>query len=206
MQFQMGYLQQCSFWHPVLLWLTFSGLISSKSLPVVCVPARMEHTRMWFCYMLFMALSLLFLLLNPSLDLFYPNNIVFLFMPQHWVPLLFLAYNSLLCSVWHLSFLSSPFSPLFPFGTLAYAASNVCWTQKSESLLFHLGTESGIFLICLPEWTGKCLNRLSTALGVGLFLLKIALQSATTYMLSKCTTKYYPSSGLFSSKSPLLLI
>lgn len=78
--------------------------------------------------------------------------------------------------------------------------------KKVNTLLFHLGTESGIFLICLLESTGKCLNRLFTALGVGLFLLKIALQLATTYMLSKCTTKYYPSSGLVSSKSPLLLI
>lgn len=96
MQFQINYLQQCSFWHPVLLWLTFLGLISAKSFPVACVPARMEHTRMWFCYMLFMALSLPFLFLNLSLHLFCLNII---FLPQHWLPLLSLAYNSLLCSV-----------------------------------------------------------------------------------------------------------
>lgn len=102
MQFQINYLQQCSFWHPVVLWLSFFGLISSKSFPVVCVPARMEHTRMWFCYMLFTALSLSFLLLKLSLHWFCLNNTVFLFLPEHWFPLLFLAYNSLLCSVWYL--------------------------------------------------------------------------------------------------------
>lgn len=130
MQFQINYLEQCSFWHPVLLWLTFSGSISSVSFPVVCVPARMEHTWKWFYHMLFMALSLPFLHLKLFLHLFCLNNIVFL--PQHWFPLLFLAYSSLLCSVLTsvISFFSI-FTSLFFWGSGLHSSKCESWTEKS---------------------------------------------------------------------------
>lgn len=122
MQFQINYSQQCSFWHPVVLWLNFSGLISPKSFPVVCVPARMEHTRMWFCYMLFMALSLPFLPLKLSLPLFCLDNIVHL---------LFLGTTpcSVVSGICHFFLLHFHLS--LSLAALAYTAPNVSWTQKS---------------------------------------------------------------------------
>lgn len=122
------------------------------------------------------------------------NNLIFLFLLQHWFPLLFLAYSFLLCSVWHLSFLLLHFH--LSFLSCLLPTQLQVWTglQTVDLSSFSRENESlSIFLICLSKSTGKSLNRLTTVLGLFLLLLRITTQLSTTHVLSKCTTKIYPS-------------
>ena len=149
---------------------------------------------MCFCYMIFMPLPLPFLLLNLSLHSLYLNNPIFLSPPALVSSLILGLQLPALQRLTSVIFLSSPFSPLFPLMPPAYTASNTIGLQTVDPYTFSFGHGSlGIVLICLPKSTGKSLNRLSTALGLVLLLLEITSQLLTTYMLSKYTTKNYPS-------------